>query len=66
MVRSCSLRVGGSGCWGRVLGKALPFVAVAVAVAATTYRRAAVVVIVVVRGEMMICTRSLGPTLDPG
>jgi len=51
---------------GRVLGRALSFVAVTVAVAATTYCRAAVVVIVVVRGEMMIHTRSLGPTLNPG
>jgi len=49
-----------------MLGRALSFVAVTVAVAATTYCRAAVVVIVVVRGEMMIHTRSLGPTLNPG
>jgi len=44
---------------GRVLGRALPFVAVAVA--ATTYCRAAVV-----REEMIIRTRSLGLTLDLG
>jgi len=51
---------------GQVLGRALSFVAVAVAVAVTTYCRAAVVVIVVVRRKMMIRTRSLGPTLNPG